>query len=38
MSSLRRSYLRAQDRKPVTRIDENGNRRSRRAKKKKNAK
>lgn len=38
MSSIRRSILRSMERKPITRINENGNRRSRRAKQKKNAK
>lgn len=38
MSSIRRSILRSMERKPVTRINEAGNRRSRRAKQKKNAK
>lgn len=36
MSSIRRSILRSMERKPVTRINEMGNRRSRRSKKKKN--
>lgn len=35
MSSVRRSILRGMEKKPITRINENGNRRSRRSKKRK---
>ena len=38
MASLRRTILRGMAKKSITRINENGNRRSRRSKTKKNAK
>ena len=38
MSSVRRTILRGMEKKSITRVNENGNRRSRRSKKKKNAK
>lgn len=38
MSSVRRSILRGMEKKSITRINENGNRRSRRSKKRKQTK